>query len=272
MKDSARGGQKHLMSVRRYSEDREFSDKFLPQLGVLLATAFVGTQAADWVRDTRHATDLVLTTDKLESLTAAAKTVSAACRVRRPYWPISEFTISEDRIPPSPGLTELQKILSGNGPSYLVYAVATTPGELRSWFVGDLKVFARWYAEGGRGERKLKVNDYPQQWFSVYKRNRLPSDFEVAASRRSEPVMYRSGIFRDEDGLRPILACRTVPDYGIWDWYGRRAWRREIGVCPACGSTVLRDGKSELSGMLVEHGWEPVDCLCHHAPIPARTC
>jgi len=154
-------------SVRNYSTDRVFSDRFIPAIKRIVGPLLL-TEAGDF-EDQREATDLVVL--KLRKVD-----VRIACRVRTPEFKRfrDEFTFRLRRA--SGVTTELQKILGGFG-DFAFYGHATGPTlEIDPWVYLDLAKFREIFkatgwregvARGVLGERVNGDGVTAFAWFKI---------------------------------------------------------------------------------------------------------
>jgi len=119
-----------------YRGDKEWSDRFLPQIKAIIAEHLIHT--APFQEDISHNTDLIVlkTTDNIRF----------ACRVRRPYYMDCkhEFTIRYKRE--SGVQTEWNKVIQGWG-DYLFYGISGEGETIDAWGIGNLNVFRRYVEE-----------------------------------------------------------------------------------------------------------------------------
>lgn len=150
-----------------YSEDRAWSDLFIPQIQQIVGPRLL--VPAPLEVDRKEATDLIVF--KAEGMRIAA-------RVRRSGWRDHherEFTI-RSRVP-SGADTELQKIISGWG-DWMFYGFAESeePPRIFPWIIIDLKSFRRHYVEQGRAGLKCQSKTTQEsKEFLVFNVDNFPS-------------------------------------------------------------------------------------------------
>ena len=120
--------------MKRWEEDKKWSDKFLPEIKRHLGEYLIG-EPKHIEEDMNNNTDLIV----LE-----LRAIRIACRVRRDQYREkygSQFTIRTERQ--TSNKTELTKIIEGWG-DYMFYGFG---GErnLTQWFIGDLNAFRLWF-------------------------------------------------------------------------------------------------------------------------------
>ncbi len=119
------------MKLADWQEDKEWSDRFLPQIKGILGMHLIGEPPIE--EDAERNTDLMV---------LRMDAVRIGCRIRKnKYLSIygQEFTIRAGR--PSGAKTELTKILEGWG-DYFFYGFCCEGEEnLVAWTLADLKVF-----------------------------------------------------------------------------------------------------------------------------------
>lgn len=127
-----------------YKDDREFSDRYLPELKTLIGPRLLVPSSLE--QDTKEASDLVV---------LRARDMMIACRLRRPGYADKyprEFTIRSRRD--SGMKTELAKITEGWGDWFFYGHVATDLRSIALWWLIDL---SSWRAHLIRdGERPVK--------------------------------------------------------------------------------------------------------------------
>jgi len=122
--------------MNEYSTNREFSDRFIPQIKSIIAEFLIQTASPE--EDMEHNTDLVVL--KTED------NIRFACRIRRPGWMKCkhEFTIRYEKATRMP--TEWHKILKGWG-DYIFYGIANEKENIGAWGIGKLSVFRQYVKE-----------------------------------------------------------------------------------------------------------------------------
>jgi hypothetical protein len=135
-----------------YSDDREWSDRFIPAIRQIVGPHLL--LPAPMELDRKEATDLIVFT---------ARDMRIAARVRRPVWRQHherEFTM-RSRVK-SGADTELHKIIEGWG-DWMFYGFAKTeePPSIFPWFIVDLNAFRRHYSE--RSENGLRFESKSTQ-------------------------------------------------------------------------------------------------------------
>lgn len=164
--------------MNTYNANKAWSDKFLGQMKAIIGINFIGEIKDE---DCKRNTDLIVL--KLDA-------TRFACRVRRlKYYGKykDEFTIRSKL--PSGCKTELTKIIEGWG-DYIFYGFSDyDDAKLKSWFIGDLKVFRIWFLR--EHYRKNENPNYAYKWmvfpnkdgsshFHVFNINHFPTEFVVA--------------------------------------------------------------------------------------------
>ena len=154
----------------QYTTNRQWSDKFLPEMKSILGRLFIGEAPKE--EDAWHNTDLIVL--KLEPL-------RFACRVRRyKYYGAFKNEFTFRAAIPNNGKTELAKIIEGYG-DYFFYGFASEDeSHLHSWIIGDLKVFRLWFNRCltiGNLPWERKSNNDGSSDFLVFKLTDLPKEF-----------------------------------------------------------------------------------------------
>lgn len=156
-----------------YKYDKEWSDKFLPEIKGILGMHLIGEPPVE--EDQKRNTDLIVL--KMDA-------VRIACRVRDPKYIKykADFTIRYSR--PSGAKTELAKVIEGWG-DYIFYGHGDDEHKLVAWGLGDLKVFRLWYVyylvkHGGVKPGVLRDNRDKSSTFYAYRWDSLPNNFIVA--------------------------------------------------------------------------------------------
>jgi len=150
-----------------YDDQREFSDRFIPEIKAILGAHLISTAPAH--EDKHHATDLIISLGETR----------VACRMRKhPYWLKyrRDFTIRG----PRGGLgTELPKIAAGWG-DFMFYGFAC-PDEraVFAWTLADLKVFRRGIHEDP-GLVRVPVPNYDGTCFYPFRWGSFAPAFIVA--------------------------------------------------------------------------------------------
>lgn len=118
-----------------YAEDRQWSDRFLPQIKRILGEFLIAESPEEEDRDRN--TDLIVL--KIDS-------IRVGCRVRKYRYLLdyaNEFTIRSERG--SGNKTELAKIIEGWG-RYLFYGFANEQDDaIEQWKLIDLNAFRLWF-------------------------------------------------------------------------------------------------------------------------------
>lgn len=125
------GVRERVNSMNCYTNNRSWSDRFLPQIKQLVGGYLLETAADPF--DHNHATDLMM---------LDARDMRVAARVRRPGYASRyphQFTIRS--AVPSGAPTELSKIVNGNGDwMFYGHSNAAQTG-LDAWWLIDLRAF-----------------------------------------------------------------------------------------------------------------------------------
>ena len=120
--------------MKGWTEDKRWSDKFLPEIKQILGLHLIGEPPIE--EDRERNTDLMV---------LGMDTIRVGCRIRRHEYYLQypdEFTIRAGR--PSGYKTELTKIIEGWG-DYFFYGFCDNAEEsLIKWTLCDLKVFRLW--------------------------------------------------------------------------------------------------------------------------------
>lgn len=154
----------------QYTTNRQWSDKFLPEMKATLGRHFIGEAPKE--EDAFHNTDLIVL--KLEPL-------RFACRVRRyQYYEQYKGEFTFRAALPNGGKTELAKIIEGWG-DYFFYSFANADETaLHSWIIGDLKVFRLWFNRclvAGKLPWQQRTNKDGSSDFLVFTISDLPKEF-----------------------------------------------------------------------------------------------
>jgi len=167
--------------MKNWTEDKKWSDKFLPEIKRYLGECLI-SEPENIKEDAFHNTDLTI----LE-----LKPYRIACRIRKECYREQygdEFTIRTYRQ--SGAKTELTKIIEGWG-DYIFYGFA---GEnLTEWFIGDLKAFRLWFnsflvINKGVLPGKRKSNPDGSSDFIAFKKSEIPN-FIIAESSQDAKEM-----------------------------------------------------------------------------------
>jgi len=164
---------KGIDKMKSWESDKKWSDKFLTEMKAIIGINFIGEIKAE---DQKRNTDLIV-------LKMGA--IRFACRIRRYdqnyHRYKDEFTIRATR--PSGIKTEFHKIMEGWG-DYIFYAFSNEKETgLKSWFIGDLKVFRRWHEQNKSSNQWIvKFNRDKSSSFNIYNINNLPPEFIIAKS------------------------------------------------------------------------------------------
>lgn len=160
---------------RNWTNDKDWSDRFLPEIKRILGEHLIGEPPQE--EDALRNTDLIVL--RMEA-------VRIGCRVRHHEYlnkyP-NEFTIRAKR--PSGNKTELSKIIEGWG-QYFFYAFANADeSQLAAWLLGDLNVFRLWFSRylaknAGRSPGLHQNNPDNSSSFRAFSISTLPDDFIVA--------------------------------------------------------------------------------------------
>lgn len=168
--------------------DKQWSDRFLPEIKAILGTHLIGEPPAE--EDAERNTDLIVL--RMEA-------VRIACRVRQFEYLArygDEFTIRADR--PSGAKTELTKIVEGWG-DYFFYGFSDEGAEhLARWTLGSLNVFRLWFMRSlaampaGTFPGARRHNGDGSSSFLVFRIRDLPREFVIAqkTAAMSQENMY----------------------------------------------------------------------------------
>lgn len=151
-----------------YEINREFADKFLPQVKDIIADEII--QVAPYVEDTQHATDLVILTSKRGQI---------AVRVRRSGYASKypwEFTIRY-RTANFSYNTEYKKIIEEGLCDWFFYGHVDKSDKICKWFLIDLDIFrseliekpdliSRGMIKTNRDKEKTQLIAFDTRWFS----------------------------------------------------------------------------------------------------------
>jgi len=151
-----------------YIDDREWSDRFIPELRRLIGPYLLQPSTVD--EDQHQATDLVV---------LKARDMTIACRVRRSEYRqryIGQFTLRSRRD--NGTKTEFRKIVEGWA-DWMFYGFHTGTGTaIAPWYLINLTTFrAHWIDEGWRKERRIKWGTVPNgdgTWFAWFQINTFP--------------------------------------------------------------------------------------------------
>jgi hypothetical protein len=112
-----------------YRNDREWSDKYIPQIKQIIGPHLLGVSSFEV--DAEQATDLIVLT---------GRNMMIACRLRRPGYEkyIGQFTIRSRRD--TGASTELKKVIDGWG-DWMFYGHANEAGVIHAWMIIDFKSF-----------------------------------------------------------------------------------------------------------------------------------
>lgn len=164
--------------MSKWEENKRWSDRFLPEIKAILGGYLIGEPPME--EDAERNTDLMVL--RMEA-------VRIGCRVRRHKYLQEyghQFTIRAGL--PSGFKTELTKIVEGWG-DYFFYGFSDEEEDrLQAWFLGDMKVFRRWYMAGlyrskpgvAPGERRKNTDNSSS--FVAFNLNSLPPEFIIGRS------------------------------------------------------------------------------------------
>lgn len=168
-----------------WTEDKKWSDRFIPEIKAIVGNYILDIAPAD--DDRERNTDLIV---------LGVNAARIACRVRRwNYMPYSdEFTIRTHR--PRGTKTELAKIIEGWG-DYVFYAISDREeNSLACYILGDLRVFRTWFVRKlwenkGVIPGRKKNNTDGSSSFLAFKIDEMPSEFIIA--RKIAPITEATG-------------------------------------------------------------------------------
>jgi len=159
-----------------WQADKRWSDRFLPEIKSILGLYLIGEPPRE--EDAERNTDLMVL--RMEA-------VRIGCRVRKHGFLVrypDEFTIRTTR--PSGVKTELGKIIEGWGDYFMYGFCDETERDLEAWFLGDLRVFRRWFArevsklDKGKYPGMVKTNGDNSSTFRAFSVSQLPAEFVIA--------------------------------------------------------------------------------------------
>jgi|TARA_R100001530_G_scaffold133139_1_gene106231 hypothetical protein len=160
--------------MNNWKPDKNWSDKFLPEIKSILGSYLIGEPEPD--EDAQRNTDLIVL--KMEA-------VRIGCRIRRYKFLASygeEFTIRSSR--PSGMKTELAKIIEGWG-DYFFYGFSNQEETcLAAYFLGDMNVFRLWFnsrivRDKGCIPAINKANTDNSSGFYIFRVADLPANFII---------------------------------------------------------------------------------------------
>jgi len=166
-----------------YTENRQFSDRFIPQIKLLVAPHLLAE--APLMVDQQEATDLIV---------MRARDMKIACRIRRPEYRVKyagQFTIRSHCG--NNAKTELAKIVEGFADwMFYGFAVDDDSDQIKPWYLISLDA---WRAHMIRGKKQLKKcggcgqkTNSDNTKFAWFKIDKFPSDppLLIASSNAQE--------------------------------------------------------------------------------------
>lgn len=139
-----------------YTEDRRWSDQFIPQIKRIVGPHLL--EVTSFEVDTQEAADLII---------MHARTVTLACRVRRPGYEkyVGQFTIRAKR---DTGVTtELQKITNGWG-DLMFYGHVNEQDDIWAWLLVDLHAFRAHLIRTGKPNKSGMVSNRDGTYFAWF--------------------------------------------------------------------------------------------------------